>query len=385
MGDPFGPFTESLKMAIPLVLRKKSLEQEQQQFEALMGQKRMELEQEEEQERQKIAANQITKTFEVAGKTVDEALKRGDINTANQAAMVQEAAFATISGGRKQLYPRNPETGDIMLKAADARMGGAPDKYLVSYAMTHDGKYPDSPEQFAAWKKVAYPELNKPSNPLYQIIQSPTGYAGVNKRNPNEVVPIKSPTSGETMIPVSADVDLAGNKARATTKAKEDEKYEAGLREEALPAQNKMFSLHKQWDTMEKTIDKAMSQIGPFSTGFGAYLKALPASQAKALEENLKTIKANVGFNKLGEIRQQSKTGSGVGPVSDFENQLMQATEGSLDQFQDDEQLKEHLQHIKYLMNMTKKYQTEYFNKIYGRFTGSKGNSPKPPEGFELD
>ena len=68
MGDPFGPFTESLKMAIPLVLRTRALQQEEQQFQQAMAQKKMQLAQEQEMEQQKIAAQEFkAKTDQLTG------------------------------------------------------------------------------------------------------------------------------------------------------------------------------------------------------------------------------------------------------------------------------------------------------------------------------
>lgn len=83
------------------------------------------------------------------------------------------------------------------------------------------------------------------------------------------------------------------------------------------------------------------------TTGWGgAVFGWLPASEANSVKVKLETIKANIGFDKLQEMRQMSKTGAALGPVSDFENRLLQATFGSLEQSQKADDLRYNLRRI---------------------------------------
>jgi hypothetical protein len=61
----------------------------------------------------------------------------------------------------------------------------------------------------------------------------------------------------------------------------------------------------------------------------------------------LLTIKANIGFDRLSEMRANSPTGGALGQVSELENLLLQATQGSLDQNQSPEELKKTLDMIR--------------------------------------
>lgn len=70
-------------------------------------------------------------------------------------------------------------------------------------------------------------------------------------------------------------------------------------------------------------------------TGLGSLLAGLPKTDAFALSTLLNTVKGNIGFDKLQSMREASKTGAALGPVSDFENRLLQSTEGSLAQGQE--------------------------------------------------
>lgn len=73
--------------------------------------------------------------------------------------------------------------------------------------------------------------------------------------------------------------------------------------------------------------------MGP--TGWGAAAKWLPSTDARALDNSLTSVKSNLGFEKLQQMRENSPTGGALGQVSDFENKLLQSTFGTLDQFSD--------------------------------------------------
>lgn len=74
-------------------------------------------------------------------------------------------------------------------------------------------------------------------------------------------------------------------------------------------------------------------------TGVGAMLSGVPGTDAKAISTLLDTIKANIGFDELNKMRQQSVTGGALGNVTERELQFLQAVAGSLDQAQGQEQL----------------------------------------------
>lgn len=102
-----------------------------------------------------------------------------------------------------------------------------------------------------------------------------------------------------------------------------------------------------------KAIDRSLNQITQSNypnwtlTGFGSYLENLRGTGANDLANNLNTVKSNLGFMKLQDIRDGSKTGGALGPVSDFENRLMQATVASVENSQSAEQLVQNLRYIK--------------------------------------
>jgi hypothetical protein len=68
-------------------------------------------------------------------------------------------------------------------------------------------------------------------------------------------------------------------------------------------------------------------------------LRNIPATQAHDLVKVIDTVKANVGFDKLQQMRAASPTGGALGQVSDFENRMLQSVLGNLETSQSQEQL----------------------------------------------
>lgn len=98
---------------------------------------------------------------------------------------------------------------------------------------------------------------------------------------------------------------------------------------------------------IDRTLDAITKSPGQTTGVGGSLLSWIPGSHAYDTSELLKTIRANVGFDRLQEMRKNSPTGGALGPVSDFENQLLQATIGSLSQYQSPEQLRTNLARVK--------------------------------------
>jgi len=91
-------------------------------------------------------------------------------------------------------------------------------------------------------------------------------------------------------------------------------------------------AFNQKSDRLLGVIDRAISRVGPNTTGWGGLLSTLPGTEARALSTDLDTIKANVGFEELQAMRDASPTGGALGQVSEHENRLLQAIRGSLDQ-----------------------------------------------------
>ena len=82
------------------------------------------------------------------------------------------------------------------------------------------------------------------------------------------------------------------------------------------------------------------------ANGWNGLVSALPDSEAKALSNYLLALKANVGFQALQEMRNNSITGGALGNVSEIELKQLNAVLGSLDQLTSSDQLLETLDTI---------------------------------------
>ena len=141
----------------------------------------------------------------------------------------------------------------------------------------------------------------------------------------------------------TADVQTAGALESEKGKGEAD----AELRKAAPKARNTLNALNEQWKIVDTSIDEAIKMISPYTAGVGSWLKGIPATPQKNLATKLETIQANVGFDKLQQMRMDSPSGGALGQVSDFENRLLQAVKGSMDQAQSPAQLKANLETIK--------------------------------------
>mgnify|MGYP005991275997 CR=1 FL=1 len=86
-------------------------------------------------------------------------------------------------------------------------------------------------------------------------------------------------------------------------------------------------------------------------TGFGAWLKEVPGTQAKGTAGMINTIKANIGFAELNDMRKASPTGGALGQVSERELMFLQSVIGSLDQAQSKEDVLRVLSDVEYWYN----------------------------------
>jgi hypothetical protein len=101
-------------------------------------------------------------------------------------------------------------------------------------------------------------------------------------------------------------------------------------------------------DNVMNTLDTAVKQTGTFTAGsLGTPLSFLPGTAAKDLSANLETIKANLGFDRLQQMRDASPTGGALGQVAIQELVALQSTVASLDIQQSPSQLRKNLNKVK--------------------------------------
>lgn len=96
-------------------------------------------------------------------------------------------------------------------------------------------------------------------------------------------------------------------------------------------------------DRVEKNVMEAKQLLSEFTTEVGGVLQFVPGADARTLRNVLDTLKANIGFGQISEMRQESKGGGALGQVTEKELKFLQNVLANLDQFDDPNVLAENL------------------------------------------
>ena len=100
-------------------------------------------------------------------------------------------------------------------------------------------------------------------------------------------------------------------------------------------------------DRVINEVKEAKPMVGKLTAGFGgSALGVIPGTEARDLQAKLTTIKANLGFDRLQQMRDASPTGGALGQVAVQELVALQSTVASLDAAQSPKQLREALDKI---------------------------------------
>jgi len=96
-------------------------------------------------------------------------------------------------------------------------------------------------------------------------------------------------------------------------------------------------------------IDRALEQSDGFATtGWsGALADGIGGTPAHDLRNTLRTVQANIGFDRLQQMRDASPTGGALGAVSERELTELQAVLGSIQQTQSKDQLQRNLSRLR--------------------------------------
>jgi hypothetical protein len=189
-----------------------------------------------------------------------------------------------------------------------------------------------------------------------------------------------------------------GIKATQEGMAKQAEK-EAELRvKREAERPKRMASLISAVDSgsnLMGTIATAREQASKFTTGaFGAATSMIPQTPAYDLKQTVNTIKANIGFDKLQRMRDESPTGGALGQVSEMENRLLQSSIAAVEQAQSKGQFLRNLdiverQYKRSIENLKRAYKADYGTlegfpfEVYGEGLSAMGGSLANKYGLE--
>jgi hypothetical protein len=222
--------------------------------------------------------------------------------------------------------PPAPLTGEARDKEAKRRMGqalmqfGTPAQQVQGMQLLSEASRPSATEQAAA-DKQRY---------LNAIEDSTAGDAAKDRARTMLELGADPKQIMETLGFDARGLELEKTKQEAITKNLKragKDAYELGI--------------------MEREAERAIALIdeSDFATGASGYvLSYLPFdSPAYNLGERLTTLKTILGYDELSNMRAENQTGGAIGQVTETETRWLQATQGSLDQFQDPQILKENL------------------------------------------
>jgi hypothetical protein len=129
-----------------------------------------------------------------------------------------------------------------------------------------------------------------------------------------------------------------------------------------------------------------IAQESPFlSTGFvGGILKGVGGTPAKDLASLTTTIQANIGFDRLQRMREESPTGGALGQVAVQELEALQATLGNLDNSQTNQQVVENLTRLEeqYRKSMQEIYRAALKDQAEGKINTKTGRVISPLDYF---
>lgn len=95
-------------------------------------------------------------------------------------------------------------------------------------------------------------------------------------------------------------------------------------------------------------VDEALKRTGFFTTGLtGEMIGKVPGTPAYNLEKTIDTIRANIGFKELADMRAASPTGGALGQITVRELEFLQAAIANLDKGQEETQLRQNLNAVK--------------------------------------
>lgn len=137
-------------------------------------------------------------------------------------------------------------------------------------------------------------------------------------------------------------------------------------------AKLRLASTDSKFDRMTTAAGKVAGNEALWSAvGVGRPLSTIPGTEAAYLRAQLNTIKAQVGFAVLQDMRESSKTGGALGNVSDRENTYLQNAIASLDENLNPEDIREQLGVLVEFANGSKQRLHDAFMETYPELGGA--------------
>lgn len=146
-----------------------------------------------------------------------------------------------------------------------------------------------------------------------------------------------------------------------------DLEQQAAAEAETVAARSQQQGTDLMLDEIQRSLALAEDEEGLPTTGtVGGFLSNIAETDAGALRSRLQTIKANIGFDRLQQMREASPTGGALGNVTEGELARLESVMGNLEQAQRRED---------FIYNL-RRLQDTYLDTVHG-----VGNRPNEAEG----
>ena len=149
----------------------------------------------------------------------------------------------------------------------------------------------------------------------------------------------------------SAYAEVLKNRTEQAKVKTEQEKLALEKEEIAKKEAGQKISGQASLATAVTAIDKTIEAIdapGLPAGGIGSALQFFPQTNAYKAAENLATLKSYISIDKLAEMRQNSTSGaSGLGQVTNYEQRMLAASQGTLAQGLEESELRQALQNVR--------------------------------------
>lgn len=153
-----------------------------------------------------------------------------------------------------------------------------------------------------------------------------------------------------------------------------DQKLTGAFNQDTAALQGSMSSM----DRLATAANEALNHPGLDSiTGLRGMVPNMPGSAAADAQAKLNTLKSQVGFGVLQDMRNNSKTGGALGSVSDAEGKRLEANLAALENAQSADQMRDSLKKIVAYSDQAK----ERLRSAYNMKHGAAGGMPQKPGG----
>jgi hypothetical protein len=162
-----------------------------------------------------------------------------------------------------------------------------------------------------------------------------------------------------------------------------DTKLQGVLNSDTGMLQNSMSS----FDRLEQSANETLNHPGLSGiTGLRGAIPNIPGTAAADAQAKLNTLKSQVGFGVLQDMRNNSKTGGALGSVSDAEGKRLEANLAALENAQSEKQMKDSLRKIIDYSEQAKDRLRSAYNLKHGaRQVQGAANPIAPPNSQVID